>query len=127
MHPLVREQLARLKEFYPNAEVKERTDGSVLVTVPDVPIPKAWNKTRVTITINLPPGYPTAKPSGFEADRDIALADGRKPTQGCGEHAIDGQVYAHFCWQPGAQWENDPNELWKRVKFAVRRFAEVTG
>jgi hypothetical protein len=97
----------------------------MLVTVPDLPMPPGWNKDRATVHLLLPPGYPTAKPNGFETDTGILLASGQKPTAGYGEHAIDGIAYSHFCWQPGVPWENDPHDLWKRVKFALRRFAEV--
>lgn len=121
----VEEQLRRLREAYPQAEVVERPDGSILVTVGDLPLSPGWNKERISIYLLLPPGYPTAKPNGFEADRDIALASGQKPSAGYGEHAIDGRMYAHFCWQPQTPWENNPDELWKRVKFALMRFSEV--
>jgi len=122
--PLVEEQLRRLRETYSQAEIVERPDGSILINVRDLPLPRAWNRERITVSLLLPPGYPTAKPNGFEADRDVALASGQKPP-GYGEHAIDGRMYAHFCWQPQPPWGNDPNELWKRVKFALMRFSDV--
>lgn len=123
----VEEQLKKLKEFYPSAKVTERMDGSIFIEVPDLPMPSGWDKQRITIYLNLPPGYPTAKPNGFETDADVCLADGRRPSSGCGQHAIDGRTYLHFCWQPGAPWANDPHELWKRVKFALMRFSDVPG
>jgi hypothetical protein len=125
IHPLVEEQLRRLREAFPQTEVAERPDGSILVNVRDLPLCPGWNKERITVSVLLPPGYPTAKPNGFEADHDIALASGQKPSSGYGEHPIDGRMYAHFCWQPQPPWENDANELWKRVKFALLRFSEV--
>jgi E2/UBC family protein E len=121
---LLDRQLKRLKDSYPSAVVEHRQDGSALLTVPDLPMPPGWDRPRITISMILPAGYPTAKPSGFETAHDLQLADGRTPTAGRGDHTIDGQRYAHFCWQPSQQWENDEHELWKRVKFALMRFAD---
>lgn len=121
---LLQRQLKRLKDTYPSAVVEQRPDGSTLLTVADLPLPPGWDRDRISISMILPAGYPTAKPSGFETPSDLKLADGRIPSAGCGPHVIDGQSYAHFCWQPSQPWENDEHELWKRVKFALVRFAE---
>lgn len=121
----VEEQLKRLREIYPQTEIMERPDGSIFVKVSNLPLSPGWNKEQIAVYLLLPSGYPTAKPNGFETDADIALATGQKPSSGYGEHAIDGRMYAHFCWQPQPPWDNDPNELWKRVKFALMRFSEV--
>jgi Prokaryotic E2 family E len=127
--PLYERQLTRLLDVYPSAHVEHRPDGSALITVPDLslPDPDAWDRAAITIAINIPAGYPTAKPSGFETAPDLRLKNGAMPAAGRGEHSIDGLPYAHFCWQPNQQWENDENELWKRVKFALMRFADVKG
>ena len=122
--PLLSRQFERLKEVYPDAVISQRPDGSCLITVSALPMPPGWDRQEVTISIILPPGYPTAKPSGFETAPDLRLADQRVPSAGRGEHSIDGRQYSHFCWQPNQQWDNDDNELWKRVKFALVRFAE---
>jgi hypothetical protein len=121
---LLDRQVRRLKDAFPAAVLTARPDGSSLLTVADLPMPSGWDRERITITMILPAGYPTAKPSGFETAADLKLADGRTPTAGKGDHVIDGTPYAHFCWQPSLQWENDEHELWKRVKFALVRFAE---
>jgi E2/UBC family protein E/multiubiquitin len=121
---LLQRQLKRLTDTYPSAVVQQRPDGSTLLTVADLPLPPGWDRDRISISMILPAGYPTAKPSGFETASDLRLADGQIPAAGRGEHVIDGQPYAHFCWQPSQPWENDEHELWKRVKFALVRFAE---
>jgi hypothetical protein len=125
MLPSVEEQISRLKARHPEAEVIERSDGSIFIKIPNLPLPPGWDKNEVTIYLNLPTGYPTAKPNGFETDLDLTMADGRRPTSGCGEHAIDGHQYLHFCWQPGSAWEAGPDELWKRVRFALMRFTDA--
>jgi hypothetical protein len=121
---LLERQLKQLRKAYPSAVIEQRPDGSMLVTVPDLSMPAGWDRPQITVSMILPPGYPTAKPSGFETAADLRLADGRVPTAGRGEHMIEGRPYSHFCWQPSQQWENDEHELWKRVKFALRRFAD---
>ena len=122
--PLFGRQLAQLRAVFPQATVLDRPDGSALVTVPEIVLPDGYDRRTVAIAINLPAGYPTAKPSGFETDPGLRLSNGAVPTQGRGEHIIDGRQYAHYCWQPGHQWDNDDDELWKRVKFAFYRFLE---
>lgn len=121
---LLERQLKRLKDAFPSSLVEQRPDGSALLTVGDLPLPPGWDRDRISISMILPAGYPTAKPSGFETAVDLKLADGKVPTAGRGEHVIDGRPYAHFCWQPSQPWENDEHELWKRIKFALVRFAE---
>lgn len=121
---LLERQLKRLKDTFPSAVIEQRPDGSGLLTVGDLPMPPGWDRDRISISMILPVGYPTAKPSGFETAADLKLADGRVPSAGRGEHIIDGRPFAHFCWQPSQPWENDEHELWKRVKFALVRFAE---
>ena len=120
-HPLLERQLERLLEQYPWATIAERGDGSMAIAVTAVLLPVGWNRSDITITLNLPPGYPTAKPNGFECDHDVRLAGGGNPS-GRSELSLDGTSYSHFCWHPSQQWENDDNELWKRIKFALMRF-----
>jgi len=124
---LLERQLERLSNVYPAAVVQRRPDGSMLITVPDLPLPPGSQPAGTNIFLVLPAGYPTAKPSGFETLRELKLPNGVSPSAGRGEHVIDGQTLAHFCWQPNQQWENDENELWKRVKFALRRFSDHLG
>lgn len=124
---LLTRQLGRLREVYPTVVVQSRADGSMLITVPNVPLPLGSEPAAAEILMVLPAGYPTAKPSGFETLRELKLPGGISPSAGRGEHVVDGRTLAHFCWQPSQQWENDENELWKRVKFALRRFSDVSG
>jgi hypothetical protein len=124
---LLDRQLARLVEVYPKAVVQRRADGSLLITVPNLPLPPGSAPAATDIFLVLPAGYPTAKPSGFETLRELMLPNGISPSAGRGEHVIDGITLAHFCWQPSQQWENDEHELWKRVKFALRRFSDHLG
>ena len=120
---LLDRQVERLMEVYAAAVIDHRPDGSILITVPDLPMTPGWDRQAISITLNLPPGYPTAKPSGFETVHDLRLGTGAVPGPGRSELSTNGRQFTHFCWQPGQQWENDENELWKRVKFALRRFA----
>ena len=124
---LVDRQLMRLREVYPAVAIQSRPDGSMVISVPDLPLPPGSAPAVTEILLVLPAGYPTAKPSGFETLRELKQPNGISPVAGRGEHVVDGRTLAHFCWQPNQQWENDENELWKRVKFALRRFSDHLG
>ena len=118
----VQGQLERLKEEYSDAEVTTRPDGAVHIEIPEMPIVSGWNKDRVRILIILPVGYPQASPSGFNADGDLRLVDGKQP-DGSGEQRIDDCTWLHFCW--GSQdWDYNKESLWKSVKFCISRFEE---
>jgi len=122
MLPGVQAQLERLKEEYPDVEVRLQADGAVHIEVPDIPIATGWNKDRICILIVLPVGYPQAPASGFNSDHDLQLIGGKKPDGG-GEQNIDGQAWLHFCWSP-QNWDYKKENLWKFLKFCQSRFEE---
>jgi len=122
MLPGVRAQLERLKEEYPDAEVRAQPDGAVQIEVPNIAIATGWNKDRICILIILPVGYPQAPPSGFNSNPDIRLIGGKQP-DGSGEQNMNGQTWLHFCWSP-QNWDYNRESLWKFLKFCQSRFEE---
>jgi hypothetical protein len=76
---LPEQQLERLKREFPEASFESRPDGSLIVVVPDVPLPPGWNKQLATVVFHAPVGYPAAQPDSFWADPDLRLASGAQP------------------------------------------------
>ena len=124
--PSVAAQIERAREDFPDLQVSSQPDGFIRVLVPQLPIAAWWDRPTVRVLVLLPPGFPTAKPNGFEADPALRLADGRAPSQGYGAQQIGSESWGHYCWQPQA-WVADRETLWRYIKFIQRRFAEVQG
>ena len=124
--PSVTAQIDRVREDFPDLEVTNQHDGFIRVLVPQLPIAAGWNRSTLRVLVLLPPGFPTAKPNGFEADSSLRLDDGRVPSQGYGVQQIGAESWAHYCWQPQT-WIADRETLWRYLKFIQRRFAEVRG
>ena len=119
-------QVERARQDFPDLEVTTGPDGFVRILVPNLPIGPGWDRRVVQTLVLLPPGFPTAKPNGFEADPSLRLADGRPPSQGYGTQQIGSESWGHYCWQPKT-WAADRETLWRYVKFIQRRFTEVLG
>jgi hypothetical protein len=124
--PSVIAQIERAREDFTDLEALPQPDGFIRVLVPQLPIAAGWDRSAVRVLLLLPPGFPTAKPNGFEADPSMRLSDGRPPSQGYGVQQIGSESWGHYCWQPQA-WTADRETLWRYIKFIQRRFAEVRG
>ena len=122
-----KEQIERVRQEYPNIEVCKQTNGSIQLEIPEFKLPPGWNTDKIRIMVVIPPGYPTNKPDGFEADIDLRLqSDNKMPAQGCGEHQVNGRPWLHFCWQPKI-WDPTRETLYRYLKFIQRRFTEILG
>lgn len=76
---VVEAQLIALRAVFPEAAAMPRADGTVLITVPSVPLPPTWNQTQTTVHFLAPIGYPMAKPDCFWADPSLRLAANSMP------------------------------------------------
>jgi len=128
---VLEEHIARAKQDYPSLLVHEQPDGSVHIELPDFKLPDGWKNAkddsgRIRILVILPIGYPSTKPNGFEADLSLRLQNDQTPSQGCGQHQVNGQPWFHFCWQPQV-WDQNRENLWRYLKFIERRFADIKG
>src|ERR1700730_19217654 len=110
MLPSVEEQLTELQQHYPNATVTRNADGSFFVRVSAVSLPQGWSKDSTDLLLLVPPGYPTARPNGFETDADLQLQNNSMPA-GTGQSSHLGRAWLHFCWQPSQPWNNDRDTL----------------
>ena len=124
--PSVVAQIERARVDFSDLEVVPQPDGFIRVLVPQLPIAPGWDRAALRVLVLLPPGFPTTKPNGFEADPSLRLADGSLPSQGYGVQLIGTESWGHYCWQAQA-WTADRETLWRYLKFIQRRFAEVRG
>jgi len=117
----VEHQIKRVRQDYPQLEVRPQSDGTVHVEIADIPLPSGWSKEKARILIVLPIGYPQTKPNGFEVDADLRLATGQMP--GASQSQINGQTWMHVCWNPKS-WDASRENLWRYVKFVEKYFEE---
>ena len=75
----VADQTAALQVQYPDARFDPMADGTVLVTIPEVPLPKGWSEATTEVSFVIPNGYPVAKPDCFWASAPLRLAGGAMP------------------------------------------------
>ena len=75
----VEEQFEALRGEYPGAELEPHPDGSLTVTVPDVPLPEGWEPRTTTVRFLVPVGYPAGRPDCFWTDDQVKLIGGKVP------------------------------------------------
>jgi hypothetical protein len=116
--PPILEQLTRLKGDYAEASWQALPNGTVLVTVPAVDLPKEWMKERVKVRFVLPVGYPNARPDCFWTEADLRLIGSRTP-KNTGANQIPGappENLLWFSWHIQGWSPNDHTVLtWMRV------------
>lgn len=93
------------------------TQDGTWVHISSFQVPPGWNKRRVEILIDIPPGnpgYPSVAPQWFWTDRDLTTADGRSIshffTEGNASIADENYTekgWGHFCihtetWRPAS-------------------------
>jgi hypothetical protein len=108
--PIVQAQFEDLRRTHKDASVREHGNGIVIV-IPDVELlPNGrWNKSKATVRILAPAGYPQAKPDCFWVDQDVRLAGGGMPANA----AFNDQVGEHLLWFSWhvAQWNPNVDTL----------------
>lgn len=115
-------QLEQLRSRYPAASAEARPDGTILIVVPEVPLPPGWNQGATVVRFLVPVGYPAAKPDCFFADGSLRLANGSMPSganvqipPGAGETCV------WFSWHL-ATWNPAQDTLLTYLRVASERF-----
>lgn len=106
--PLIERHVEKLRRIQPGVQIKEAPGvQAVMVEIPDVQLPKGWNKERITVRFLVPLAYPAAPPDCFWVDEGFALEGGRMP-QGSRLEPLAGVnlPLVWFSWHV-QQW--DPN------------------
>lgn len=122
--PLSR-QLEDIQRRFPGATSERQSDGSVLMTLPNFPLPPGWSRMTTTVRFVVPVGFPIANPDSFWADADLRLDAGglpmntalQAPWPGRGEHLW-------FSWHP-SHWSPQRDSLVNYVGVIARRLGEA--
>ena len=59
------QQLQVLQTICPGTSFTQLPSGAHLITIPNVRLPKGWNRESATVLFVAPPGYPAAQPDCF--------------------------------------------------------------
>ena len=114
-------QLERLQQAYPGSTARGLPDGTVLVTVPSIPIPGGWNQSQTAVSFLVPVGYPVAKPDCFYADAGLRLANGNLPMNAATQqvpHTSETRIW--FSWHL-ATWHPTRDSLQTYVGVILDR------
>lgn len=109
MSPVLERQLRDLGERFAAAGTRELPSGTVLVSVPAIPLPPGWSKASTMVHFLVPPAYPFAALDCFWADNDLRLANGNAPQNAGADNAIPEAsiLCLWFSWHLTGPW--DPN------------------
>ncbi len=123
MLPRLRSELDELRIEYPNAQENAQSDGSIHIIIPDIPLPEAWDPSRVRILLVVPTAYPTAKPV-FHTEPQVKLKTVPQ-VGGKGEPTRIGESeWCAYCWNPPS-WDLSRETLLRFLKFSLSRFEEL--
>lgn len=76
----VEQQLQLLQTICAGASLTRLPSGAHLVTIPDIRLPKGWNRESGTVLFVAPPGYPAAQPDCFWVEpTGMRLENGATP------------------------------------------------
>jgi hypothetical protein len=118
-------QLDQLRARFPQARTDGLTDGSLVLTIANFPLPDGWSLKSVDICFVLSPAYPVAKPDCFFADEKLRLADGRMPSNArIQPHPMTQHPAMWFSYH-GVTWKADRDTYLSFVRMIERRLAEV--
>jgi hypothetical protein len=85
--------LKALSACHPDAVVRDRTDHSAVVAVPDLPLGPGWNQPTTEVCFVVP----AAQPDCFYTDPQLRLAGGQLPTNSA-LNELDGRQLLWFSW-----------------------------
>lgn len=116
------EQIARVREDFPQVAVVELAGGMRWVELDDLEIPPGWSPARSRIAMEVPADFPQSKPNGFFVEPGLAAPPGfpQPPANGEQRH---GKSWAQVCYQPQT-WVPERETLWRYIKAMLRWFAE---
>jgi hypothetical protein len=121
--PLAMEEMTKLAQLRPSAQVQAQVDGSLLVQVAGIALPPGWSRTVTRVRWVLSPGYPAAQPDCFYAEADLRLAGGAMPVNS-GPQDLQGEPLLWFSWHVQG-WRPGRDDLLSYLRFIESRLADV--
>ena len=123
--PLRRNEWEQIVGSFPDATISEGSDGTMLVTLPDMPLPSGWSAKATRVRFVVPVGYPAAQPDCFWVDADLRLANGSLPSNsGAQSVPVAGTPALWFSWHLSA-WRPSHDSLITYARFIARRFDDA--
>jgi hypothetical protein len=114
-------QLRRLQGAFPGSQGRSLPDGTVLVTVPSVPLSAGWNQSSTDVSFVVPVGYPMARPDCFYGDVGLRLANGNLPMNAAPQQVPhSGETRVWFSWHL-ATWNPTRDTLLTYVRVIQDR------
>jgi hypothetical protein len=121
---LVEQQFERLRQYYIEATITRRSDGTYLVSIPGIPLPVGWTKSATTIHFIVPVGYPMAQPDCFWSDFDLRLSNGQLPQNtNVMPLPLSSEPYLWFSWHLSA-WHPNSDNLLTYINVIRRRLQD---
>ena len=122
---IIEVQLAELQREFPSATAETRPDGSSLITIHGVALPRGWSQATTSVHFLAPLGFPMAQPDCFWADENLRLAAGGLP-KNSGVQAPPFSVGQKlwFSWHV-SQWNGSRSTLRSFVGVILNRLSCV--
>ncbi len=93
-----------------------------MVSIPNFPLPRGWNKPSTSIHFLVPAGYPYAQPDCFWADEDLRLEGGQMPTNTALQPVEGVGSTLWFSWHIGRPWKAGRDTLAAWATVVANRF-----
>jgi len=119
------EQFEQLSASHPGATWKQVSDGSYVITIPEVELPDGWNAKKTTVRFIAPVGFPVSRPDCFWADPSLRLITGAVPANTGQNNLPDGSSpQLWFSWHVQS-WSPNHDTLLTYFRVIKSRFREV--
>jgi hypothetical protein len=129
MNPIIEQQLALLRESRKEASALPMPSGAHLITIPNVVLPRGWNRPTTTVLFLAPPGYPAAQPDCFWVEPSQMRLEGGGTPQGSNDsNPIPGLVpprqFTWFSWHLQG-WNPNHDSLITYFNVIMKRFESL--
>lgn len=125
MSALRPDEWEQLVASHSGATITDGADGTSIVTLPAVPLPRGWSTTTTTVWFVMPVAYPAAQPDCFWADPDLRLANSSVPANAAPQVVPTLQVPAlWFSWHLSA-WRPSRDSVTTYARFISRRLDDA--
>ena len=98
MQERIAQEIALLKERYPDLEYGQNYDW---IIIPDFPLPEGYNRTATKLLFLIPNTYPHTAPDCFYVETGLRLANGNLPSNYNEEMSVPiPGPWGYFSWHP---------------------------
>jgi hypothetical protein len=133
MNPIIAKQFEDFKklcdEFLISAACSSLPNGSYLVSIKGVKLPKGWDREQADILFVIPPGYPASQPDCFWVEPGkFRLKNGDTPQNSNDANLIPGETTVRdttwFSWHLQS-WSPNKDTLMTYFNVIMQRFNQA--